>query len=207
MMEQPPIVFVVDDDGSIRDALRSLIRSAGLGAQLFGSSREFLQAERPDVPSCLVLDVRLPGKSGLDLQRELIAANSLVPIIFITGHGDLPMSERAMKAGAVAFLTKPFRDEDLLDAIQVALQRDRNRRVHEAEAAILRERFESLTSSERKILHLAVAGRLEQQIAAELETSEALVEVHLSQIMKKIGAVSAADLFKMSDRMGIVPTN
>src|SRR5271166_1497068 len=201
MMEQPPIVFVVDDDGSIRDALRSLIRSAGLGAQLFGSSREFLQAERPDVPSCLVLDVRLPGKSGLDLQRELIAANSLVPIIFITGHGDLPMSERAMKAGAVAFLTKPFRDEDLLDAIQVALQRDRNRRVHEAEAAILRERFESLTSSERKILHLAVAGRLEQQIAAELETSEALVEVHLSQIMKKIGAVSTADLFKMSDRM------
>ena len=207
MMEQPPIVFVVDDDGSIRDALRSLIRSAGLGAQLFGSSREFLQAERPDVPSCLVLDVRLPGKSGLDLQRELIAANSLVPIIFITGHGDLPMSERAMKAGAVAFLTKPFRDEDLLDAIQVALQRDRNRRVHEAEAAILRERFESLTASERKILHLAVAGRLEQQIAAELETSEALVEVHLSQIMKKIGAVSTADLFKMSDRMRIVPTN
>jgi FixJ family two-component response regulator len=143
MTEQPPIVFVVDDDASIRDALKSLIGSVGLRVEVFGSSREFLHRQRPDAPSCLILDVGLPGESGLDLQRELVAANIHVPIIFITGHGDIPMAVRAKKAGAVEFLTKPFRDQDLLDAIQLALKRDATRRAQEAEVAILRERFES----------------------------------------------------------------
>jgi FixJ family two-component response regulator len=207
MTEQPPIVFVVDDDISMRDALKSLIRSVGLRVELFGSSREFLQGQRPDAPSCLILDVRLPGESGLDLQRELVAANIHVPIIFITGHGDIPMSVRAKKAGAVAFLTKPFRDQALLDAIQLALKRDVTRRSQEAEVAILRERFESLTPGEQKVLPLVVSGRINQQIAAEIGTSEATVKVHCSQVMKKMGAPSMADLVRMSERLGIVPAN
>jgi FixJ family two-component response regulator len=207
MTEQPPIVFVVDDDISMRDALKSLIRSVGLRVELFGSSREFLQGQRPDAPSCLILDVRLPGESGLDLQRELVAANIHVPIIFITGHGDIPMSVRAKKAGAVAFLTKPFRDQALLDAIQLALKRDVTRRSQEAEVAILRERFESLTPGEQKVLPLVVSGRINQQIAAEIGTSEATVKVHYSQLMKKMGAPSMADLVRMSERLGIVPAN
>jgi FixJ family two-component response regulator len=207
MTEQPPIVFVVDDDISMRDALKSLIRSVGLRIELFGSSREFLQGQRPDAPSCLILDVRLPGESGLDLQRELVAANIHVPIIFITGHGDIPMSVRAKKAGAVAFLTKPFRDQALLDAIQLALKRDVTRRSQEAEVAILRERFESLTPGEQKVLPLVVSGRINQQIAAEIGTSEATVKVHYSQLMKKMGAPSMADLVRMSEQLGIVPTN
>ena len=207
MTEQPPIVFVVDDDASIRDALESLIRSVGLGVELFGSPREFLQARRPDAPTCLVLDVRFPGESGLDLQRELDEANIHVPIIFITGHGDIPMSVRAKKAGAVEFLTKPFRDQDLLDAIQLALKRDVTRRAREAEVAILRERFECLTPGERKILLLVVSGRSNKQIAAEIGASEATVKVHRSQIMKKMGATSTADLVRISDKIGIVPMN
>jgi len=207
MTEQPPIVFVVDDDISIRDALKSLIRSVGLRVELFGSSGEFLRAQRPDAPSCLILDVRLPGESGLDLQRELAATNIHVPIIFITGHGDIPMSVRAKKAGAVEFLTKPFRDQDLLDAIQLALKRDVTRRAQEAEAATLRERFESLTPGERKVLLLVVSGRINKQIVAEIGTSEAAVKVHRSQVMKKMGAASTDDLVRMSESMGIVPTN
>ena len=156
MTELHPVVFIVDDDASVRDALKSLIRSVGLRVELFGSAREFLQRGRPDVPSCLVLDVRLPGIGGLDLQRQLADANVQTPIIFITAHGDIPMSVRAMKAGAVEFLTKPFRDQDLLDAIQIALERDRARLQREAEIAVLRERFESLTLREREV---AAMGR------------------------------------------------
>ena len=171
MTEAHPIVFVIDDDASIRNALKGLISSVGLHVELFGSAQEFLRSSRPDAPSCLVLDVRLPGISGLDFQRELARANIHIPIIFITGHGDIPMSVRAMKAGAVEFLTKPFRDQDLLDAIQVALERDRARRQQEAEIAVLQERFESLTPREREVLPLVVSGLLNKQIAAEIGTS------------------------------------
>ncbi len=202
MTEQPPIVFVVDDDVSIRDALKSLIRSVGLRVELFGSPREFLQAKRPDAPSCLVLDVRLPGESGLDLQRELANANIHIPIIFITGHGDIPMSVQAKKAGAVEFLTKPFRDQDLLDAIQQALERDKTRRLQEAEVAKLRERYESLTSRERDVLPLVVSGLLNKQIAGEIGTSEATAKLHRSQLMRKMGAESLAELVRMSEKLG-----
>jgi FixJ family two-component response regulator len=203
MTEQSPIVFVVDADVSIRDALRSLIRSVGLNVEFFSSPLEFLQGKRPDAPSCLVLDVRLPGKSGLDFQRELAEANIPLPIIFITGYGDIPMSVRAMKAGAIEFLTKPFRDQDLLDAIQVALERDRARRQHEAEIAMLRERLESLTPREGEVLPLVVSGLLNKQVAAEIGTTEATVKVHRSQLMKKMGADSLADLVRMADKIGI----
>ncbi|MGA7924427.1 MAG: response regulator transcription factor [Candidatus Sulfotelmatobacter sp.] len=202
MTEQPPIVFVVDDDVSIRDALKSLIRSVGLRVELFESPREFLQAKRPDAPSCLVLDVRLPGESGLDLQRELADASIHIPIIFITGHGDIPMSVQAKKAGAVEFLTKPFRDQDLLDAIQQALERDKTRRLQEAEVAKLRERYESLTSRERDVLPLVVSGLLNKQIAGEIGTSEATAKLHRSQLMRKMGAESLAELVRMSEKLG-----
>jgi len=203
MTEESPIVFVVDDDASIRDALKSLIRSVGLRVELFGSPREFLQGKRPDAPSCLVLDVRLPGESGLDLQRELAEANVHIPIIFITGHGDIPMSVRAMKAGAVEFLTKPFRDQDLLDAIQLGLEQDRARRLRHAETALLRERLESLTPREREVLPLVVLGLLNKQVAAEIGTTEATVKVHRSQLMRKMGANSLPDLVRMVERIGI----
>jgi FixJ family two-component response regulator len=203
MNEPPSIVFVVDDDASIRDALKSLIRSVGLKVELFASPREFLQAKRPDAPSCLVLDVRLPGESGLDLQRELAEANIHIPIIFITGHGDIPMSVRAMKGGAVEFLTKPFRDQDLLDGIQVALERDRVRREHQAETAMLRARLESLTPREREVLPHLVSGLLNKQIAGEIGTTEATVKVHRSQLMKKMGADSLPDLVRMAEKIGI----
>jgi FixJ family two-component response regulator len=162
-----------------------------------------LQKKRPEAPSCLILDVRLPGKNGLDFQRELAAANIHIPIIFVTAHGDIPMSVRAMKAGAVEFLTKPFRDQDLLDAIQVALDRDRARRRQEAEVAVLRERFESLTAREREVLPLVVSGLLNRQIAAEIGTSETTVKVHRSQLMRKMAADSVADLVRMAEKMGI----
>ena len=203
MTEAHPIVFVIDDDASIRNALKGLISSVGLHVELFGSAQEFLRSSRPDAPSCLVLDVRLPGISGLDFQRELARANIHIPIIFITGHGDIPMSVRAMKAGAVEFLTKPFRDQDLLDAIQVALERDRARRQQEAEIALLRERFESLTPREREVLPLVVSGLLNKQIAAEIGTSETTVKVHRGQLMRKMGADSLADLVRMAERIGI----
>jgi len=206
MTEPHSTVFFVDDDVSLREALKSLIRSVGLQGEFFGSVQEFLQRGRPDVPCCLVLDIRLPGMSGLDFQRQLAEANDPIPIIFITGHGDIPMSVRAMKAGAVEFLTKqPWRDQDLLDAIHLALERDRARRLREAEIAALRERFASLTPREREILPLVVSGLLNKQIAAELGTTEASVKVHRSQLMRKMGADSVANLVRMAERIGIFP--
>jgi FixJ family two-component response regulator len=204
MIEPKPTVFVIDDDAAIRDALQSLISSMKLHVELFGSAAEFLQRERPDVPSCLVLDVRLPGISGLDFQRQLTEANHSIPVIFITGHGDIPMSVRAMKAGAVEFLTKPFRDQDLLDAIHVALERDRARRQQESEMIVLRERFESLTPREQEVLPLVVSGRLNKQIAAELGTSEITVKVHRASVMRKMQADSLPDLVKMAVRLGLL---
>ncbi len=203
MNDQPGVVFVIDDDASLRRAIQRVLGSVGLRVELFGSAQEFLDASRPDVPSCAVLDVRLPGMSGLELQRELTSAGMHIPLIFITSYGDIPMSVRAMKAGAVEFLTKPFRDQDLLDAIQLALKRDRLRRETEADIQLLRERFESLTPREREILPLVVSGLLNKQIAASIRTSEATVKVHRSQLTRKMGAQSLADLVRMAERIGV----
>jgi len=204
MTERLPTVFVLDDDVSIRDPLQTLLRSVGLNVEFFGSASEFMQKMRPDTLSCLVLDVRLPGKSGLDLQRELTEKNISIPIIFLTAHGDIPMTVRAMKAGAVEFLTKPFRDQDLLDAIQTALERDRSRRERETEIAILRDRLELLTPREREVLPLVVSGLLNKQIAAEIGTTEATIKVHRSQLMKKLCAESLPELVRMTGKMGII---
>jgi FixJ family two-component response regulator len=203
MNERAPIVFVVDDDPSVRRSIKRLIGSVGLQVELFGSAQEFLLSKRPDAPSCLVLDIRLPGISGLHFQHELAEANIHIPIIFITAHGDIPMTVRAMKAGAVEFLTKPFREQDLLDAIQLALKRDRARRQGDAEIAVLRERFESLTPREREVLPWVVSGLLSKQIADVIGTSEASVKVHRSQLMRKMAADSVADLVRMAEKMGI----
>jgi len=206
MNELQSMVFVVDDDAEVRKAIASLIRSVGLQVQLFGSAQDFLRAKQPEVPGCLILDIRLPGISGLDFQRKLAEANNTIPIIFITGHGDIPMSVRAMKAGAVEFLTKPFRDQDLLDAIQHALERDRARRQREAEIATLRERFEWLTPREREVLPLVVSGLPNKQIAAEIGTSETTVKVHRGQLMRKMGAESLPELVRMAEKMGVPVT-
>ena len=203
MSEEASVVFVVDDDPSVRRAIKRLVESVGLRVQLFGSAEEFMHREQVDSPNCLVLDIRLPGMSGLDFQRELAVAGVHIPIIFITAHGDIPMTVRAMKAGAVEFLTKPFRDQDLLDAIQQGLERDRTSRAREAEAERLRERFESLTPGERKVLPLVVSGRPNKQIAAEIGTSEATVKVHRSQLMRKMGAESLPELVRMSEKIRI----
>jgi len=205
--EQSPVVFVVDPDVSIRGLLRKLIRSVGLRVDCFGSPLEFLLQKRPDAPSCLVLDVRLPRKSGLDIQRELAEAKVPLPIIFITGHGDIPMAVQAMKAGAVDFLTKPFREQDVLDAIHVALGLDRARRRRQAEIAMLRERLDSLTPRERELLPLIVSGLLNKQMAAEIGTTEGTVKVHRSQIMKKMGAESLPELIRMAQKIGIPASN
>jgi FixJ family two-component response regulator len=203
MTETEAIVFVVDDDASMRESLKNLIRSVGLRVELFTSAQEFLRSKRPDVPSCLVLDVRLPGLSGLDLQRRTNDAGMEIPIIFITGHGDIPMSVRAMKAGAVEFLTKPFRDQDLLDAIQQALEKDRKAREQLAAIEKLRRRFASLTPRERAVMARVVAGLLNKQIGAELGTSETTVKIHRHQVMQKMGAGSLPELVRMADRLGI----
>jgi RNA polymerase sigma factor (sigma-70 family) len=201
MSEPESIVFVVDDDPSVRRAIERLIGCVGLEVELFGSAQEFLASKRPNVPSCLVLDIRLPGISGLNLQRQLAKANIHIPIIFITAHGDIPMTVRAMKAGALEFLTKPFRDQDLLDAIQLALERDRGRRQQEAELAALRERFELLSPREREVVALVVLGMLNKQIAARIGTAENTVKVHRSRAMEKMQAQSLADLVKMVERL------
>jgi FixJ family two-component response regulator len=202
MNQVDSVVFVVDDDSSVREAIGSLIRSVGLQVETFETAQDFLRSKRPDVPGCLVLDVRLPGLSGLDLQRELTAHAITLPIIFITGHGDIPMSVRAMKAGALEFLTKPFRDQDLLDAIQQALEHDRVTRQQRADAAQLRRCFDALTSREREVMSLIVAGLLNKQIAGELGISEITVKLHRSRVMKKMDAKSLAELVKMAERLG-----
>jgi FixJ family two-component response regulator len=201
-----PTVFVVDDDESIRQALARLFHSMQLRVEVFASAREFLQSNRPDVPSCLVLDVRLPGLSGLDFQAELLKADIRIPIVFITGHGDIPMTVQAMKAGAVDFLAKPFRDQDLLDAVATAIQRDQQRREHDKMIAEMRAHFSSLTSREREIMALVASGLMSKQIAAQIGLSEITVKVHRSHLMKKMGARSVAELIRMAEALGVNPT-
>ena len=201
-MTAAPVVFVVDEDASVRSSLKFLLSTVGLQAETFDSADGFLHKKRADVvPSCLVLDVRLPGLSGLDFQRELATRNICIPIVFLTGHGDIPMSVRAMKAGAVEFLTKPFRDQDLLDAVRVALDRDRARREQEKEIKDIRGRFDSLTSREQEVVSMVVAGMLNKQIAAELGTAESTVKVQRSRAMEKMQAGSLADLIKMIQKV------
>ena len=199
------VVFVVDDDPSMRDSLRRLITSVGFKVEVFASARAFLDASRPDAPGCLVLDVRLPGLSGLDLQRELLETDAELPIIFITGHGDIPMSVRAMKAGAVEFLTKPFREQEMLDAIRSGIERDRTIRVERQERAELRRRYGSLTPRERDVLARIVAGLLNKQIAGELGTTEATVKEQRGHVMAKMQVGSVAELVHFASRLGITP--
>jgi FixJ family two-component response regulator len=203
MTEADAMVFVVDDDAAVRRSLENLFRSVGLRVEAFGSAQDFLRSKRPDVPGCLVLDVRLPGLSGLDLQKRMAEADLEIPIVFITGHGDIPMTVQAMKAGAVEFLTKPFRDQDLLDAIQQALERARKARVQRGEIEELHNRYRSLTRREREVMALVVAGLLNKQIAGELAMSETTVKIHRHQVMEKMGAGSLAELVRMADRLGI----
>ena len=205
MMDADALVFVVDDDASLRASLQDLLESVGLQVVACASAQEFLRRPRPEGPSCLVLDVRLPGLSGLELQRWLAAGDLTIPIIFITGHGDIPMSVQAMKAGAVEFLPKPFRDQDLLDAIHQALARDRQARAQRAQREALRRRFDTLTPRQREVMACMVAGRLNKQIAGELGTSEATVKTHRQQVMAKMRAKSLADLIRIADQLGLLP--
>lgn len=198
-----PIVFVVDDDESVRTALGNLFRSVGLRVEVFGSAAELLRSKLPDVVSCLVLDVRLPGLSGLDFQAELAKAHLHIPIIFMTGHGDVPMSVKAMKAGAIDFLTKPFRDQDMLDAVTGALERDRTRRESERTVSELRTRFETLSPREREVMGFVTAGLMNKQIADEVKLSEITVKIHRGHVMKKMGARSLADLVRMAEALDI----
>jgi FixJ family two-component response regulator len=197
--------LVIDDDPDLRASVGRLLRSVGLEAQLFASISDFLESDPPDGPTCLVLDVRLPGQSGLDLQRELAAANRELPIIFITGHGDIPMSVQAMKGGAIEFLTKPFRDQELLDAIQLGLSSDRARRESETALAAIRKRFESLSAREREIMTEVARGRLSKQIAGDIGIAESTVKVHRHRAMRKMNARSLPELGRMADRLKLVP--
>lgn len=208
MQEHPEtqsVVFVVDDDASMREGLRSLLQSVGLRVEVFASAADFLRKKLPAAAACLVLDIRLPGVSGLDFQAELAKANIHIPVIFITGYGDIPMTVRAMKAGAVEFLTKPFRDQDLLDAVQIALERDRARRAQDKGVHEVRAHFEALTPREQEVMGFVTAGLMNKQIAAELQVSEITVKVHRGNVMKKMGARSLADLVRMADALGIRP--
>jgi len=206
MTEDPSTVLVIDDDASVCGALRDLFESVGLNVTTVGSTREFLAQQRPHGPCCLVLDVRLPGKSGLDFQRELKEANVRLPIIFLTGHGDIPMSVRAMKAGAVEFLTKPFHEQDLLDAVQRALEQDRENRAEDKLVASLRQRFDGLTSRERTVMTLVIAGRANKQIAADIGTSEVTAKVHRANMMRKMQVASLADLINIAGKLGLSGT-
>ena len=203
MREEQPVVFVIDDDASVRDAIADLLRSVGLDVETFRSAQEFLHCKRQNAHGCIVLDVRLPGPSGLEFQRTLKQLNIHLPIIFISAHGDIPMSVRAMKSGAIEFLTKPLREQELLDAIQTGIERDRARRRDAKEVAKLQARFDSLTPREREVLALVVTGRRNKQIAAQAQLSEMTVKVHRSQIMRKMRAKSLVDLVRMADRLGI----
>jgi FixJ family two-component response regulator len=202
-----PVVFVVDDDVSVRDALADLLRSVGLPVESFASAQEFLSSKRPDAPGCIVLDVRLPGQSGLEFQRTLMKSGILLPVIFVSGHGDISMSVEAIKAGAIDFLTKPLHEQKLLDAIQTGIERDRARRAGVRSTAQLRERFKSLTPREREVFAIVVTGRQNKQIAAELKLSEMTVKIHRGQIMRKMEARSLVDLVRMSDTLRASPDN
>jgi FixJ family two-component response regulator len=207
MSTEQPLVFIVDDDASAREGIEDLLQSVGLQVMSFGSAQEFLRGPRPDAPGCIVLDIRMPGTSGLEFQKVLIESGILLPVIFITGHGDIPMSVMAMKSGAIEFLTKPFREQSLLDAVNTGIESDRLRRHEWKYISELRQRFELLTPREREVFALVITGRPNKQIAAQLELSEMTVKVHRSQITKKMRAVSIVDLVRMADRLGLSASN